>query len=69
MSSSIGISPSVMINRMVHESGTPEAASLAEVAKLRMRLAQAQAEELATSASPEPAAKGPANGAEVDLFV
>lgn len=69
MSNTVGISPSVMINRLAHESGAPEAASLAEVAKLRGKLAIAQADELATAEKPDPADRTVVNGAEVDFYI
>ena len=69
MSGGVGISPSVMINRLAHESGVPPEARLAEVAKLRQRLAQAQAAEQANAPDPDPAVLLPANGAEVDRLV
>jgi len=69
MSTGIGISPAVMINRMAYENGAPENAALAEVARLRMRLAQAQVEETAKASDPDPAALLPANGAEVDRLI
>lgn len=69
MSNTVGISPSVMINRLAHESGAPGAASLAEVEKLRGKLAIAQADELATAEKPDPAARTVVNGAEVDFYI
>ena len=45
MSNALGISPSVMINRIVDQSGTTQAASLAKVAELRMQLMSAVDEE------------------------
>ena len=69
MGSSIGISPSVMINRMVHDRGAPQAGHLLEVVRLRAELQQAQAQ---NAASPLPTGKpvaAPVNGAEVDLLI
>ena len=69
MGTGIGISPSVMINRMVHESGAPQAGHLLEVARLRAEMLQAQA---TNAASPVPSSKpveAPINGAEVDLLI
>lgn len=69
MGTGIGISPSVMINRMVHEARVPQAGHLLEVARLRGEMAQAQSD---NAASPLPTTKpteAPVNGAEVDLLV
>jgi hypothetical protein len=69
MGSGIGISPSVMINRMVHQSNVPQAGHLLEVARLRGAVMAAQSE---NAASPLPNAKpteAPVNGAEVDLLI
>lgn len=41
MSNALGIGPSVMINRMVDQSGTPQNAALLKVAELRMHLMNA----------------------------
>lgn len=75
MSTGIGISPSVMINRMAYESGKPQGAHLLEVARLRADMARAQAE-LKVEAQlnpglpgPDPIAKTVANGAEVDILI
>lgn len=54
MGTGIGISPSVMINRIVHEKGAPQAGHLLEVAKLRSEMLAAQAE---NAASPVPTTK------------
>lgn len=67
--SGIGISPAVMINRMVHDKNVPLSDHLLEVARLRGEMMQAQAD---NAASPLPTAKPaepPVNGAEVDLLV
>lgn len=69
MGTGIGISPSVMINRLVHEKGVPQAGHLLEVARLRADMMQAQA---ANAAAPLPTTQpdeAPVNGAEVDLLV
>lgn len=69
MGTGIGIAPSVMINRIVHEKGVPEGGHLLEVARLRAQMMQAQAE---NAASPLPATgpdEAPLNGAEVNLLV
>ena len=69
MGTGIGMSPSVMINRMVHERGAPQAGHLLDVARLRAEMAQAQAQ---NAASPVPTTKpagAPVNGAEVDLLI
>lgn len=65
----IGIAPSVMINRIVHDRNVPQAGHLLEVARLRGEMMQAQAD---NAASPVPTTKpvdAPLNGAEVDLLV
>jgi hypothetical protein len=69
MGTGIGIAPSIMINRMVHEKQVPQAGHLLEVARLRGEMMQAQAQ---NAASPLPTAKpvdAPVNGAEVDLLI
>lgn len=69
MGTGLGISPSVMINRMVHERGAPQAGHLLDVARLRAEMLQAQAN---NAASPVPTSKpveAPINGAEVDLLI
>ena len=50
MSNALGISPAVMINRLVDQSGTPQNASLLKVAELRMDLMNAMADEQAKAA-------------------
>jgi hypothetical protein len=72
MSNALGISPSVMINRMAHQSA-PMAASLAKVAELRMDLMKAQAAEQARAAllnpAQEPAVLPLTSGAVVDRLI
>lgn len=69
MSTGIGISPSVMINRMVHEKGVPQGAHLLEVARLRGQMLQTQAENAAAPLPTTAPTTSPANGAEVDLLI
>jgi len=71
MSSSLAISPAVLINRKVHEAGTPPEASLAKVAQLRQKLMLAQDAEAARAALFDPDAEPqPATtGAEVDRLI
>ncbi len=73
MSNALGIGPSVMINRMVDEAGTPMAASLAKVAELRMQLMRARDEEQARETLLNPVAETTAlplsSGAVVDLLI
>lgn len=69
MSTNIAISPAVMINRMVHEKGVPPGAQLAEVARLRGQLIQANAENAAAPLPTTAPTTSPANGAEVDLLI
>ena len=69
MGTGIGVAPSVMINRIVHDKGGPQAGHLLEVARLRSEMMAAQAE---NAASPLPTTKpvdAPVNGAEVNLLV
>ncbi|AVF03821.1 MAG: hypothetical protein Devi2KO_08210 [Devosia indica] len=68
MGTGIGISPSVMINRMVHEREVPQAGHLLEVARLRAELQQAQAHNATSPLATKPA-EAPINGAEVDLLI
>ena len=68
MGSPIGIAPSVMINRIVHETAPPQTVHLVEVAKLRADLAQAQARET-QGADPDPSGELVVNGAEVDRLI
>ncbi|MBJ3786245.1 hypothetical protein [Devosia sediminis] len=69
MGSGIGIAPSIMINRMVHEKGVPQAGHLLEVARLRAEMMQAQAENAAAPLPTSAPAEAPLNGAEVDLLI
>ena len=73
MSNALGISPSVMINRLVDQSGTPQNASLLKVAELRMQLMTAVDEEqlAAEQASPtgEASALPLSSGAVVDRLI
>ena len=69
MSTGIGISPSVMINRMVHEKGVPQGGHLLEVARLRGQMMQAQAENAASPLPTNAPAEAPLNGAEVNLLI
>jgi hypothetical protein len=64
MGTGIGISPSVMINRMAHEQMPAQGLHLMEVARLRVELSEAQAEEK-LDARPDPISRTVANGAEV----
>lgn len=68
MTTAIGISPAVMISRMAAQTNQPQTHHLAEVARLRGQLIQAQAE-LARDPEPSPLAKALANGAEVDMLI
>ena len=69
MGSAIGIAPSVMINRIVHERGGPQAGHLLEVAKLRAQMMAAQAENAASPVPTTRPVEAPLNGAEVDLLI
>lgn len=73
MSNALAISPSVMINRMVDRSGTPQAASMVKVAQLRMDLMQAQADEQARAELLSPTGEAPtvplSSGAVVDKLI
>ncbi|SMQ86288.1 hypothetical protein SAMN06295905_3592 [Devosia lucknowensis] len=69
MGTGIGIAPSVMINRIVHEKGVPQGGHLLEVARLRGEMMQAQAENAASPVPTTKPAEAPLNGAEVDLLV
>lgn len=78
MSNTLGISPAVMINRIVNRDATPLAAHLGKVAELRMKLENARAAELAQAElaqaellnPTEPATKpAPLTGADVDRLV
>lgn len=68
MTTAIGVSPAVMISRMAAQTPLNQTHHLTEVARLRGELIKAQAE-MASEPNPSPLAKGPANGAEVDLLV
>lgn len=67
MGSGIGIAPSVMINRIVHEKGVPQGAHLTEVARLRGEIIEAQTTPPNQPGQEPPPA--PVNGAEVDMLV
>ena len=69
MGTGIGISPSVMINRMVHEREVPQAGHLLEVARLRAELQQAQSHNATSPVAATKPAEAPINGAEVDLLI
>lgn len=69
MATGIGISPAVMINRMVHEKSVPQSGHLLEVARLRGEMMQAQADNAASPLPTTKPAEAPVNGAEVDLLV
>ena len=69
MATGIGISPAVMINRMVHEKSVPQSGHLLEVARLRGEMMQAQADNAASPLPTTKPAEPPVNGAEVDLLV
>ncbi|MHA6300273.1 hypothetical protein [Devosia sp. CAU 1758] len=69
MGTGIGIAPSIMVNRMVHEANVPKAGHLLEVARLRAEMMRTQSE---NAASPLPTTRPietPINGAEVDLLI
>ena len=69
MGTGIGISPTVMINRMVHEKAVPQSGHLLEVARLRADMMQAQATNAAAPLPTTKPAEAPVNGAEVDLLI
>lgn len=73
MGNALGISPPVMINRIVDRLATPPEAQLAKVALLRAKLENAVQEEKAQSAATSPDGKGEApvveNGAAVDRLI
>lgn len=50
MSNSLGVSPAVMLNRLVHRAATPPDAQLAKIAQLRLQLQQAIEQERQTAA-------------------
>ena len=73
MSNALGISPNVMINRMVDRSGTPQEAALGKVAELRAQLLQAIDAEQAEAEQASPTGEAPApvlsSGAVVDRLI
>jgi len=73
MSNALGISPSVMINRIADRAGTPMAASLTKVAELRMQLSTAIDEEQQKAADRSPTGEASAlpltSGAVVDKLI
>ncbi|WP_375599199.1 hypothetical protein [Devosia sp. Naph2] len=69
MGTGIGISPTVMINRMVHEKAVPQSGHLLEVARLRADMMQAQATNAASPLPTTKPAEAPINGAEVGLLI
>lgn len=73
MSNALGISPAVMINRMVDRAATPEGAQLAKVAELRMSLETAIAEQQSRAEAANPGADVAApvvdSGAAVDRLI
>jgi hypothetical protein len=73
MGNALGISPPVMINRMVDRLATPQGAQLAKVALLRAKLENAVQEQIAQSAASSPDGEGEApvidSGAAVDRLI
>ena len=73
MSNALGINPSVMINRMVDQSGTPQNASLLKVAELRLKLMNAVDDEQHKAAQLSPTGEADAlplsSGAVVDKLI
>ncbi len=73
MGNALGISPNVMINRIVDRTGTPAEAQLGKVAELRMDLEAAINQEQAKAAllSPTGEAEAPVvdSGAVVDRLI
>ena len=73
MGNALGISPNVMINRIVDRTGTPAEAQLGKVAELRMALETAINQEQAKAAllSPTGEAEAPVvdSGAAVDRLI
>ncbi len=73
MSNSIGVSPPVMINRIVDRTETPAAAQLTKVAELSAQLRIAAAEEQARAALFDPKGQAPKpvidSGAVVDRLI
>ena len=62
MGTGIGIAPSVMINRIVHQNGVPQGGHLLEVARLRAEMMQAQAENAAARRPTSSGAKAERSG-------
>ena len=73
MSNALGVSPPVMINRIVDRLATPPGAQLAKVALLSAKLENAVREEKAQSAIASPDGEGQApvvdSGAVVDRLI
>ena len=73
MSNPLAISPSVMINRLVDQSGTSQNASLLKVAELRMHLKNAVDDEQFKAAQLSPTGEADAlpltSGAVVDRLI
>jgi hypothetical protein len=69
MGTGIGIAPSVMINRMVHQANVPQAGHLLEVARLRGEMMRTQSENAASPLPTSGPSEPPINGAEVDLLI
>lgn len=73
MSNPLAISPSVMINRLVDQSGTSQNASLLKVAELRMHLMNAVDDEQFKAAQLSPTGEADAlpltSGAVVDRLI
>lgn len=73
MGNAVGISPAVMINRLVDRAGTPAEAQLAKVAQLQSALRTAAAEEQVKAAALSPTGAADAlvidNGATVDRLI
>ena len=73
MSNALGISPQVMINRIVERTGTPAEAQLAKVAELSVTLQRAITDEQAKAEllSPTGQAEAPVvdSGAVVDRLI
>lgn len=65
----IGISPAVMINRIVYDKNVPQSGHLLEVARLRGEMMQAQADNAASPLPTTKPAEPPVSGAEVDLLI
>ncbi len=73
MSNALGVSPPVMINRIVERLATPPGAELAKVAMLRAKLETAVLQQIAESAATSPDGEGEApvidSGAAVDRLI